>query len=670
MKAVIAGTAGLAVPLVLQGCDGDDDFTTTVCAGKDAETCIMNNSDGACHWNPATSPEECETVENFDDALFEATYSAEPADTLILFSDADESGEREEPAGCEDFDAVPAQRMYSKCQAFPDYSMESRSAAEEGAKNIRWDSMEQRSEFFSQKVTFLLPNITEGEVAEDFYKNLTYLEAWAALPDGADWTPFGAADIALGSDDRLECEGWLWDKSLVLEGSDPRYDESVAETEFYVKLFPAADNANNAGNSNQHKQFRCGPAGRKMTSYEWRLEADAEGMTPEAYWDSVFADKEAGFGAQAWRRFRALSYFAQEVGVAPQTVSITQQDLDANNFLFATAYEACQSDRNCGLDFATSECVLVADYCAQFDASSCPTMELHDMIPHFEDVDGIPSTTLNAPSGVSRELAFAGKAYFNLDGSDASFQDAEGNNITTKASKCFQAEEDAACEVHPEFISCETIGVPTQESSDENVAAKIFARPEIWDPEIYDAYDLTTFSMNYEIQDSEENPRGCVLPRDEDSNSYRNGVFGYPGPMCTHPLGWACSVLGVEPEPVEPAEETDDLAAAGEETEGDDEGDETKDEEVPFVSAEACNVGLDTICRYKPVQNGQCMLAGEYYDLLFGEAEVESFVLTFKEVEETEEDPDETEDQENPDETEDPDDGVQDESAFVQRIGA
>lgn len=687
MKAVIAGTAGVAVPLMLQGCAQDENITSMSCEGADAKQCITANSDGTCHWDPETSVEECLKADDYDDVLFQETYTEDPEDTLIVFSDAD--AERDEIAGCEDFEAVPAQRLYSKCQVFPEYSIASRGDED---KTIRWTDMSQRNEFMVQnaveengsKVAFRLPLIADAELdgtEGGVFGN--YLAAWAAFEGGADWSAYGAEEIALGQDARLECIGFV-DPIVqrLMDSSDPRYVDD-GEDQIYLKLFPGYNNEPTEADANDQYQFVCGG----KTNKAWRREAkDADAKydgNVELYWDEViFADQEPGFGAQAWYRFKALSKFAQTADTTdPEfvgTVSLHQPDLEAGVFLRWNQYNTCHTDRNCGLDFTDFKCIEVADYCSQFDAASCPTFEFANMIPHFdEDSNAYLPKDLNAPRDVAaRKLMFAGTAFFNLDGSNDQYLGEDGQPATTRAAKCavpVVEEEDAAaatCQVHHLYQSCETIGVPTQDPGqfEYNIAHQVYPKAIRWDPELYDQYDLTTFSTNYMIDDSESNPRGCVVPSDDSSNSYRNGAFGYPGALCTHPLGWDCSVAGVEA----PAEEEEGAEATGDEETGDE---ETGDEAAPFVSAEACTIGLETICAYKPASDGECVFATDYYAKYFDadtdEALYESVVVTMKPVEEESQ---EEEDLDAADEGDENGDGPQEdengESSFVEGVRA
>lgn len=631
MKAVIAATAGVAVPMILQGCEGGEDPPSSDCLILEARECVSETNN--CQWDPATQPEECELQEDFDDILFELTAPTTQGgeDSKIKFGNAEDPDEIE---SCEDYQAVPAQRCYAPCE-LPDFQMTKNGAL---SQNIRFEDMrptvepeDQFTDFAGKKVIFYLPQIASNETdltPSEVPDSLTYEEIVRSPLGAPDWTPYGDAEVA-GWDTRLQCEGWIGSGRSRLDDRnpdepDPRF---VEEAPYYVELWP------NEGDESPY-EFKCGG----LSVSEWQRKARAEeDKNAKWYWENVlFSDKPDGFGELAWIRFNLLSRISDE----GKSVELVQADLDVNKFYLADAFDKCSSNRNCGIDFTEHMCVKVEDFCSQFSVDECPTDVQDDMIPFLKTPESHPglghdydSYDLKTAAGATRMREFAGTAYFN-------------HAEQTQERKCdlaidMETEEPLACAVHEEFVPCEAIGVPTQggdEPVEVNVCNQIYAKPIAWNPATYDAYDLSTFSENYMIDSASDdvNPRGCIAPSSLPASDHQNSAFGYTGPTCTHPLGWDCSVAGEE----EVVDETvtddgDGVVAAEDDTVTDD--DLLVEEDVPFVSAEKCVVDVPELCLYKPETDGACMLGTDYYTKYFEDNEVDTFVVTFKEVEEVEE---------------------------------
>lgn len=537
-----ATVAGITVAMgpVLHGCGGDDDLQQS-CIGRDAQACILNNDDGACHWDPETEEEACFLEPDFDSALFNAT-----APLSLQPSDLEENNLTWE--GCAEYDAVIAQRCLSKCEVDLSYRLKEKATSDEsGRPDIRYQLLCSEFDYFdSEQVAFNLPTIVDeidpvlAQFAEEpGLEYVTFVDVTTALVP--DWTPFGKVN-----DPRLQMHAkFLDEKASITAGqSDLRFvsDSPSDEENKYIAM----------------EDITLGG----MTMAQYTSAAETDGETIEAYFAARFADydeadfgeEDKRFGIEVYKRFLTLDTVSTNAGDSNrQKVNIVQADLEANNFVDMDAFDACSGDRNCGFNYESGACAELQQYCAQWEEDECNVYEHSDTkISMPSPADGPNSPDVPTPTdldGTERVREFAGYVTYE-------------DQAAWKA-KCQYST--AGCAPPQEFVSCDSAGFPTQIGSDEpNVCIFLDLVPVPWSAPTFDdetgemltpGYDvekLEDFATLYEIvNDSglpltkpEDNARGCLNANwnEIEGMTYLGGVYGYAGPVCTLPEGYECMV--------------------------------------------------------------------------------------------------------------------------------
>jgi hypothetical protein len=532
-----ATVAGITVAMgpVLQGC-GDPDPPSRSCAGLSANDCITNNEASECAWDLETSEEACILQDDFDQALFNAT---KPMGDISQDAAQDSDFTFE---GCAEYDAVPAQRCLSQCEWVDDYKMPG------GESNIRLDDLETDfMDFRQQKMNFFLPQIVDE--FENLPENFTDQGADATYADlvrecsepestgfQPDWTPYG--DL---SDHRLQMTAQLLGVIGNLQSWDARLEVEANEGGHEIAFDLTVD-------------LTLGGKTLKDWVEGANLAYDTYDPADMVTWlgDNIFADKNGtDFVAGLWDRFSTLDKLHKIAGQNTE-ITIVKADLDANSFMLYSAFDACSGDRNCGVDFASGQCAELEDYCAQWTSENCPDMPWDEQIsmpkPLDDNIVMDPAVPNPRSIGGGKVGDVEGYVYYEDD----------------ESAKCasYMDEQDGYCGLPDKFVTCETIGYPTQVGNEDNVCIKYDLTPVQWNPPVfddegelvelfYDVEELSTFALVHEVVQKDgsplevgENPRGCLNLNDESipEATYSSSFFGYTGPVCTYPAGWDCTI--------------------------------------------------------------------------------------------------------------------------------
>jgi hypothetical protein len=89
---------------------------------------------------------------------------------------------------------------------------------------------------------------------------------------------------------------------------------------------------------------------------------------------------DCGASAVVEDSFNAAGSYA---GVA---IQYTVDDFANNKIYDALFYDACNSDTMCGMDMVEGTCGAVEDFCAQFDATTCPTIYVKDNVGFVQGI--------------------------------------------------------------------------------------------------------------------------------------------------------------------------------------------------------------------------------------------------------------------------------------------
>jgi len=284
------------------------------------------------------------------------------------------------------------------------------------------------------------------------------------------------------------------------------------------------------------------------------------------------------------------------------------------------AFDKCSSDRNCGVDFASGQCAKLEDYCAQWTQETCPgdqTWSQKISMPTL--AEGPAQDPVDIGGGKERQVD--GYMYY-------------ADEATAKC-QFYEDLSEGHCGLPDKFVTCETIGFPTQ-LGEANVCFFYDLQPVPWaapvydeDGEIVEGYDvnkLETFASFYEtVLDNEGtpvvlggvNPRGCITTGSSDLEEaeFLGSKYGYGGPVCTYPAGWDC-LVNDDPD-TEPG----------------------------------CDVTEASICLYQEASFGECITSDQFYTKYFVSINdtdtplYESVTVVFSEIgEEDLDDADEDED--------------------------
>jgi len=306
------------------------------------------------------------------------------------------------------------------------------------------------------------------------------------------------------------------------------------------------------------------------------------------------------------------------------------------------AFDKCSSDRNCGVDFASGQCAKLEDYCAQWTQETCPgdqTWSQKISMPTL--AEGPAQDPVDIGGGKERQVD--GYMYY-------------ADEATAKC-QFYEDLSEGHCGLPDKFVTCETIGFPTQ-LGEANVCFFYDLQPVPWaapvydeDGEIVEGYDvnkLETFASFYEtVLDNEGtpvvlggvNPRGCITTGSSDLEEaeFLGSKYGYGGPVCTYPAGWDC-LVNDDPD-TEPG----------------------------------CDVTEASICLYQEASFGECITSDQFYTKYFVSINdtdtplYESVTVVFSEIgEEDLDDADEDEDED--DAAEDEDGGEEEEEMPADRI--